>query len=600
MSVLVSKVELKLFRNYTEQCFIPGRRITLISGQNGVGKSTLLSLIASGSGSSKKGSLKNKFQPDFSEFFRIDENEEYMNYSIFLTYLNTDSNETTEKRLSFKNDSKANRGIRVIPRTSNSHNKFSNLQVADAFSREHFHSGGSARIPLPTIYLSVSRLQPIGEHHNQMKIDDLNRRNTVYSSSGNEMFSKWYNEVIPNTVNKEGELHLVNKGVSPRNLLYMDMLNIPFCSQSVGQDNLGNIISALVDIYLLSLEDNYQGSIICIDEIDVSLHPYTQLRLLNLMKRLAGELKIQFFLSTHSLTMIEEIFKWQKKDKTNYSLIYFKDPSLPRVIDNQSFGLLKADMMNSISYLRPKIKIYFEDEVGELVFRLLIQAYKDLFDDNGGEEDRKRIEYIKAKNYISIERLCSIVDRLDHKIMNIGCRDLLKMPEKDDYFKRVLFCLDGDARVTTVYNVKNYLKHTLPTVPDQQQVKHSPNVMFLPSVLAPESFMYFVVYKLASHPGEFYPFWKALDTNPDLQLYTSSNIYNRLCEGVNDYSNDEIKEIFDENVHRSILWNFAEKSHVLSYYFRDINNMPMLIRFINSLVSGYTMCSSIIGEDLIY
>ena len=55
----------------------------------------------------------------------------------------------------------------------------------------------------------------------------------------------------------------------------MDIVNTPTLSQSIGQDNIGNIISALVDIYVLSLQDGYEGALLCIDEIDVSLHPDT-------------------------------------------------------------------------------------------------------------------------------------------------------------------------------------------------------------------------------------------------------------------------------------------------------------------------------------
>ena len=74
----------------------------------------------------------------------------------------------------------------------------------------------------------------------------------------------------------------------------MDINNTPTLSQSIGQDNLGNIISALVDIYMLSLDDDYKGALLCIDEIDVSLHPDTQIRLLDLFNQLSEELSIQF------------------------------------------------------------------------------------------------------------------------------------------------------------------------------------------------------------------------------------------------------------------------------------------------------------------
>lgn len=47
----------------------------------------------------------------------------------------------------------------------------------------------------------------------------------------------------------------------------MDMERTPTLSQSVGQDNIGNIVSALVDVYILSQQPDYKGAIICIDEV---------------------------------------------------------------------------------------------------------------------------------------------------------------------------------------------------------------------------------------------------------------------------------------------------------------------------------------------
>lgn len=92
----------------------------------------------------------------------------------------------------------------------------------------------------------------------------------------------------------------------------MDLLNTPTLSQSIGQDNIGNIISALVDIYILSKQPGYNGALLCIDEIDVSLHPDTQIKMLNLFDLLASDLSIQFVLSTHSLTMLKEIIQKEK------------------------------------------------------------------------------------------------------------------------------------------------------------------------------------------------------------------------------------------------------------------------------------------------
>lgn len=598
MQIVINEVNITRFRNFKDQRFFPGKRITLISGQNGVGKSTLLSLIASGSGLSKTGELKNRFQPEFYEYFRIDTEEEYRDYSIYVHYLDLDSNKATEKRLSFKDDSKVNRGIRVIPRTSNSKNCFDNQKVAIANCREFFNSGGSARIPLPTIYLSVSRLQPLGEHSERIKINNLSKTNHVYSKNANEKYSKWYNEVIPNVVDKNGALHLVDKEISTRKSLHMDMLGIPFYSQSVGQDNLGNIISALVDVYLLSLEADYSGAIICIDEIDISLHPDTQLRLLELLDRLSDELKIQFFISSHSLTVVEALLKKQKRDKENYSVVYFKDPSLPRLLSTADFGTLKSDMLNYSSYQRPKIKIYFEDEVGQEIFKLLIQAYKDLFINDGSEEDRKRIEYIRQKKPVSIEGLCHIIDKLDYKIMNIGCQDLLKLPYKDDYFKRVIICLDGDAKSKTVFNVRDYRGNpNIPRISQKQLVSHIDNTIFLPTPFAPESLLYYMIYSVASDPGESVEFWRALDSNPQTELYTSNKIMGMIEIDENNICNDTIKERFGDSIQNSSLWEFIKQSNLVSYFFRDLRYIDSLIYFIEMLNNSFNMCRNFIGVD---
>lgn len=118
--------------------------------------------------------------------------------------------------------------------------------------------------------------------------------------------------VIPNSIDNKAVLSKVEKNACSRASLHMDINNTPTLSQSIGQDNLGNIISALVDIYMLSLESDYKGALLCIDEIDVSLHPDTQIRLLDLFNQLAEELNIQFVVSTHSLTILKEMLKKEK------------------------------------------------------------------------------------------------------------------------------------------------------------------------------------------------------------------------------------------------------------------------------------------------
>ena len=143
----------------------------------------------------------------------------------------------------------------------------------------------------------------------------------------------------------------------------MDLINTPTLSQSIGQDNIGNIISALVDIYVLSMQDGYDGALLCIDEIDVSLHPDTQIRLLNLFDKLSDELSIQFVVSTHSLSVLKDTIKKENKNNLDYKVVYIKNSMAPYVSESNSYELLEADMFGSLSFDKPKVRMYFEDAV---------------------------------------------------------------------------------------------------------------------------------------------------------------------------------------------------------------------------------------------
>lgn len=80
-----SGVNIQNFRNFRNIQFSLGKRITLISGQNGSGKSNLLSLIASASGLSQKSELGSNFQPEFYDFSLSMRLKIILNMSCLLT-----------------------------------------------------------------------------------------------------------------------------------------------------------------------------------------------------------------------------------------------------------------------------------------------------------------------------------------------------------------------------------------------------------------------------------------------------------------------------------------------------------------------------------
>lgn len=598
MGLKLAKMEIEYFRSFHDVQFDVGRKITAISGQNGVGKSNIASLIASGSGLSKKGELGSNFQPEFSDFFNVESTEDFTEYKLFLTYKEDGKEGTVLKRLSFKDDTATNRGIRIIPRTSNRDMTGIGSKEAERMAKDTFGVGGAARVPIPTIYLSISRLYPLGERRETVTIKEIKKTNRLYQNEADAKFREWYNAVIPGSIKRDASLSIIEKKTSSRSSLHMDMERTPTLSQSVGQDNIGNIISALVDIYLLSKQEDYAGAILCIDEVEVSLHPDTQLHLLSLLDKLADELDIQFVVSTHSLTILKELLKKQSRTPEDYSVVYLKNPSAPMITKHNTYEMLKADLLGRTTFDFPKTKIYFEDEVGQHVFHMLVSSLRyqciALKSGNGLRGiDEVTISGKLQAELKRLERFSGILPDLQEIVMHLGCETLLTMSVQDQmYFQRVLFLLDGDARYKDPAQkprIRDYLDKKYDSTGKNDR-NHPVNTCFLPEHFAPESYLYGIIYQLANHENDHSVFWRTLDDSEETALYTATKIRNMFSGLPTEFDNDDLKTIFkpyQPDAENSEIWQFIDKSHMLDYYYSDYRNVGELIKFFSEFEKSY-------------
>lgn len=596
-SIWPASISIKRFRNFRDINFSLGRKITLISGQNGSGKSNLLSLIASASGQNQKSALGSNFQPDFNDFFAIDKSENYKEYSLFVDFYDQDNHHVLRKNLTFKDDTDSNRGIRIIPRTV----KFleddtRRLREVEKEAKEKYGVGGAARVPIPTIYLSISRLYPLGEKKDIISIKEYAKTNSLYQKNVDVKFAEWYNSVIPNSIITDSQLSLIEKNkISKRASFHMDMNHTPALSQSIGQDNLGNIISALVDVYLLSQEEGYKGALVCIDEIDVSLHPDTQIRLLTLMDHLADELSIQFILTTHSLTFLKEISRLEKKSHENYRIVYLKNPSIPYVEQRNDYYAIKADLFNKLSYNPPKVKVYFEDNVGMTVFQMLLSSLEVQVATIEGEEGYLRDRGKRADEYnkrlLNLRRAKGIIKKLNLIPVELGCDELVRLSSVDTYFKRIIIILDGDARIKNGKDVhkpeiRDYLDKWYTANPDQDR-KCSQNICFLPGYFAPESFLYKIIYILIKNQADDLMFWRSLDQYEETAMYTPDKMKEAISTLSGDYTNDDIKKLFDNSQWK--IKEFVKKTKLLDYYFGSYKTIEPLIEFWENFFRSYDM-----------
>lgn len=603
MGLKLINVDVENFRSFHGVQFDVGRKITAISGQNGVGKSNLVSLIASGSGLNRKANFGSNFQPEFYSFFNIDTAEDYSTYELYLKYEEAGKPGDVVKKLTFKDDTATKRGIRVIPRTSN-RGLGIGYREAEQRAKDNFGVGGAARIPVPTIYLSISRLYPLGERKETVTITPIKKTNKLYQKEADSKFREWYNFVIPGSIRSDAALSMIEKKTSSRASLHMDMERTPTLSQSIGQDNIGNIVSALVDVYILSKQPEYTGAIICIDEIEVSLHPDTQLRMLTLLDKLSDELDIQIIASTHSLTILKEMLKKQEKKPGDYAVVYLKNPSAPMVTQHHSYELLKADLLGQTTFDRPKPKLYFEDEVGQHIFKLLVRSLDQQCETLGnGSELRGQgtpMDAISLKHRIErIEDLRSIELNLIQIVMNLGCEELIKIAERDaNYFSRVIFLLDGDARYKESAHkpkIKDYLlsQYDARGVSDR---KHTPNICFLPNYFAPESYLYRIIFDLTHHENDHVVFWRTLDQKEETALYTATKIRDIFSALPQDFNNDDLKTIFgdyhSDTERNSEIWKFVDKSGLFDYYYGDYDTIDELLKFFTDFKVAFEMTKS--------
>lgn len=549
---MLKSINIKKFRKFKElnNIYI-GSRLTLISGSNGIGKSTLLGIIASGSGTKHFKNLHNKdFHPDFKKYFIINKNEfkrqnSPEEYQVILNYLY--KNTSIYKRLKLSHPE----GPKLVPRTSDEEG----ISKQDLTEKVQKATGvtSSGRIPLPTIYLSTSRLFPFGEagsdESNQINV--ANRTHLLETSILVKKYKDMYNSVLPRAIdtNTNNFVETKKPKIESSNF-YVPLDSAEILTQSVGQDSLSGIINALLAFYNISKKPDYEGGILCIDELDISLHPDAQKKLLKLLKTEAELLNLQIIFTSHSLTLIKEMLKLQTKDQEKYQVLYFRNNKRPLLRDGDTYTSIKADLFANVTYQNPKVKVYLEDE--EAVF-LLEQVFDIYLEENS--------------NISNILSSCELI------ASQIGCDTLLKLPEKDSYFQSVILVLDGDAR----YNNQPKLKDYITTEPQGLNPKliTLKNITFLPGDFSPESLLFKILYKLTTEELEHEDFWNFVENNvytgnyyPDVLLHELEDMKTK-----NQLNRDQLKLWF--NTHKS----FFKQSGILRYYFKEMANSDAIDEF---------------------
>lgn len=596
LGVIMTKIDnfyVENFRKFKKFAFKLGSRMTVLSGVNGVGKSSLLSLIASTTGTKAKRLNGAQFQPEFNEYFKISPTEKFKDYKILITFstgkdsLAGENEDFFAKRISFRDDTKTNRGIRPLPRTSST--KDSNLSNKKSTQKlkENLGIGDSSRVPIPTIYLSLSRLYPLGEHELSTHNDyhTINKNSNIYKNKLYEKYAEYYNMVLPGSIDfKADQMSLVTKVVTKKKHIKMDIIGTTNETISVGEDNLSSIISCLLDFYNLKVTDkNYIGGVLCIDEVDASLHPGAIINLIGLLDNLSKELNLQIILTSHSLVVLNEILRLQSRNPSDYQLVYFKDRNIPAPTFFKDYTSLKANLYDETRSSIPVVKVYAEDDETVDTLNLLIEAYKNLFLINNSDNTK----FPNLPNFDSIA-------------IHLGKDVLRGLPKKDPYFNQVVLLLDGDGKICgdgkldikRAYTDEKYLNGELAI-----RKKDLFNAISLPTVFPPELFLFNIIQEYANNASKHYKFWRDLDKNSKIHtMYTSDQIQKQ-CETKTEnidrsFLDDKLKKKI-----QPILFEFSKETDILTDYYNQAKKQNELVDFMKEFIDKVNKASKMIKSN---
>lgn len=375
--------------------------LNCIAGHNGIGKSTILAMLGN-CGELKKNVATHlngsQFRGDYTEIIKgnpvydpkgkvctLHFSELPSNYSYSETYI-----ESLEFRTTFQNNSIR---YRLIP-VKNQNRKT------------------EAKLRWPVYYMGLSRLYPIGESSD---VSD-----TIMPEDITNEIKDIYSKIIPSKYDYKTVSKVSIRETNKKQGVGVSTEKYSYEANSAGQDNIGQILLSVLSFKKLKekLGNEYFGGLLLIDEIDASLHPAAQLKLLDYLYKQSQELSLQIIFTSHSINVIDHLIdKKDKKDIVNIIYINTCYGSID-IRENPSSRFVHNNLTESYTGIPVSVKftLLTEDEVARKYLKTILYYKK-----------------FKYNNKLIIPD------------MNIGWAEIIKLVTYDFYkFKDVIVVLDPD------------------------------------------------------------------------------------------------------------------------------------------------------------
>lgn len=457
----ITKAYIRKFRGFEDVEFNIGTHLTAIAGQNGTQKTTLLGILSQTFSLTDKENpiVINKEKPLCGGQYRSYFSEKFKLSPTF------DRPKTHEWTLFFDDDNDDEGFTIESIQRSNSTDEI-------RFWKKGDRTKGSGYKQIPVIYLSLSRILPLGEDNEIRESSEVN-----LDSAELEFFKKEHNNILKITRNDVKDVnYLASKN---KNTLGVDTDYYDWKMNSSGQDNVGKIILAIMSFQRLKSKypQVYNGGILVIDEIETTLYPASQLALIDFLRKYASKLNLQVIFSTHSLEVLERTCTLQDDEKLQgQTKVVFleKIDNKVKIANEISFSGIKHKLNISLAIKSKGLKIntFTEDAEGLIFIKGILKSTRS-----------KNLNYLKCK---------------------MGCSNYIELVTKKIHgfgFPESLIILDGDVKnerssMRKIAGYKNFLVLPKNDSPERELAK------FLDS-LSDESPYWNEIYPNYSHQFAF-------------------------------------------------------------------------------------------------
>lgn len=358
--MFISQIHIKKFRGFNDVSFHLGNNLTIIAGQNGTQKTTLLGIL------SQPFTITDKENPLYGEKPLCGGNYKSLFSEKFKLSDTFDTPQSHEWTLHINNEENPEFTIESIKRDSSN-------STGIRFWKKGDRSKGSGYIQLPVIYLSLSRLFPIGEDSGINTSSEI-----ILTDEEFNFYNDWHNKIL---IIPDIEMTAVDYLVSKqKNTLGVNTDFYDWKMNSAGQDNIGKILLGILSFKRLKAAHSaaFKGGILVIDELDATLYPASQIKLIEALRKFSSQLNIQVIFTTHSLSILERTCDLQHDQnlKDQVKVIYLqKSDSEIKALENVSFDVIrnKLNVALAIQPSTKKVPVFTEDNEGEIFFRAIIK-----------------------------------------------------------------------------------------------------------------------------------------------------------------------------------------------------------------------------------